>query len=109
MVIGGCLRQSDHKTIRFKISVDRRKSASKISALDMRRADFRQKKRKEEDSRNYRPVNFTSVPGEVLEKIILEDNTVICHIQHGFKRGKSCLSNLISFYDKESVKNFWTI
>lgn len=30
----------------------------------------------------------------------LKDNTVISHSQHIFKRGKSCLSNPISFYDK---------
>ncbi|KAJ7395427.1 Serine/threonine-protein kinase DCLK1 [Pitangus sulphuratus] len=39
--IGGCLGHSEHKVIEFKISVDRRKNASKSSALDMRRADFR--------------------------------------------------------------------
>ncbi|KAJ7419184.1 hypothetical protein WISP_55397 [Willisornis vidua] len=39
--IGGSLGHSDHKMIKFKISVDRRKSASKTSALDMRRTDFR--------------------------------------------------------------------
>ncbi|KAJ7417704.1 hypothetical protein BTVI_31743 [Pitangus sulphuratus] len=32
---------SDHEVIEFKISVDRQKSASETSALDMRRADFR--------------------------------------------------------------------
>ncbi|KAK4816018.1 hypothetical protein QYF61_011008 [Mycteria americana] len=42
-----------------------------------------------------------------MEKVILgvierhlRDNTVICHSQHRFTRGKSCLTNLISFYDK---------
>ncbi|KAJ7395040.1 adaptin ear-binding coat-associated protein 1 [Pitangus sulphuratus] len=39
--IGGHLGHSDHKVIEFKISVDRRKSASKTSTLDMRRAAFR--------------------------------------------------------------------
>ncbi|KAJ7420290.1 Sodium/calcium exchanger 3 [Willisornis vidua] len=39
--IGGHLGHSDHEVIEFKISVDRRKSANKTSALDMRRADFR--------------------------------------------------------------------
>ncbi|KAJ7412797.1 hypothetical protein WISP_94411 [Willisornis vidua] len=61
------------------------------------------------DSGNYRPVSLISVPGKVMEKIIvgkhnienhLKDNAVIGHSQHGFMRGKSCLSNLISFYDK---------
>ncbi|KAJ7427250.1 hypothetical protein WISP_08744 [Willisornis vidua] len=39
--IGGCLGQSEHEMIEFKISVDRRESASKTSALDMRRSEFR--------------------------------------------------------------------
>ncbi|KAK4810993.1 hypothetical protein QYF61_014465 [Mycteria americana] len=36
---------------------------------------------------------------ELLKKY-LRHNTVIGHSQHGFTRGKSCLTNLISFYDK---------
>jgi len=42
-----------------------------------------------------------------MEKIILEvieehlwDNAVIGPSQHGFMRGRSCSTNLISFYDK---------
>ncbi|KAJ7415323.1 rna-directed dna polymerase from mobile element jockey-like [Willisornis vidua] len=65
------------------------------------------KKGKKEGSRNYRLVSLTSVPGKVMEKIIqgiiekhLKDNTVIGHSQHSFMRGKSYLSNPISFYDK---------
>ncbi|TRZ07689.1 hypothetical protein HGM15179_019421 [Zosterops borbonicus] len=41
VVIGDHFGHSEHEGIEFKISVDRRKSASKTSALDMRRADFR--------------------------------------------------------------------
>ncbi|KAJ7412718.1 rna-directed dna polymerase from mobile element jockey-like [Pitangus sulphuratus] len=33
----------------------------------------------------------------------LKDNAVMDHNQHGFMTGKSCLSNLISFYDKGSI------
>ncbi|KAJ7420328.1 RNA-directed DNA polymerase from mobile element jockey-like protein [Pitangus sulphuratus] len=62
---------------------------------------------KKQNPRNYRPVSLTSVPGKVMEKIILgsigkhlKDNTVIGHSQHGYMRGKSCLSNPISFDDK---------
>ncbi|KAJ7407773.1 RNA-directed DNA polymerase from mobile element jockey-like protein [Pitangus sulphuratus] len=58
------------------------------------------KKDKKEDPGNYRP-------GTVMEKIILgsieihlKDNAVTGQNQHGFMRGNSCLSNLISFYDK---------
>ncbi|KAJ7428086.1 rna-directed dna polymerase from mobile element jockey-like [Pitangus sulphuratus] len=68
------------------------------------------KKGKKEEPKNYRPVSLTSVPGKVMEKIILgsienhlKDNTIFGHNQHGFMRGKSCLSNLISFYDKGSI------
>ncbi|KAJ7417181.1 RNA-directed DNA polymerase from mobile element jockey-like protein [Willisornis vidua] len=65
------------------------------------------KKGKKEDLGNYWPVSLTSVPGKVMEKIILggieehlKDNAVTGHSQHSFRRGKACLSNLISFYDK---------
>ncbi|TRZ18654.1 hypothetical protein HGM15179_008452 [Zosterops borbonicus] len=39
--IGGCLGHSNLEVINIKIPVDRRKSACKTSALDMRKADFR--------------------------------------------------------------------
>lgn len=60
---------------------------------------------KKKDSRNYRPVIFTSVPGKVVEKILLrsmfkqiKDKKVFGSSQHRFTRGKSCLSNLIAPY-----------
>ncbi|PKU43370.1 rna-directed dna polymerase from mobile element jockey-like [Limosa lapponica baueri] len=65
------------------------------------------KKGKKEDPGNYRPVSLTSVPGKVMEKVILgvienhlRDNAVVGHSQHGFTRGKSFLTSLIAFYDK---------
>ncbi|KAK4818033.1 hypothetical protein QYF61_004157 [Mycteria americana] len=60
-----------------------------------------------EDPGNYRPVSLTSFPGKIMEKIILsiierhlKNNAIIRHSQHRFTKGKSCLTNLISFYDK---------
>lgn len=49
---------------------------------------------------NHRSLSFTSVPGKIMEKIMLggfekhlEDSAVMGHSQHRFMRGKSCLSN----------------
>jgi len=59
-----------------------------------------------EDPGNYRPVSLTLVPGKVMEQIVLreitrhvQDNQGIRPSQRGFMKGRSCLTNLISFYD----------
>ena len=56
---------------------------------------------------NYRPVNLTSIVGKLLESIIreriqefLEENKLINSSQHGFIKGKSCLINLIEFFER---------
>ena len=55
---------------------------------------------------NYWPVSLTLLPGKVMVQIILreitqhvQDNWGIRPSQHGFMKGRSCLTNLISFYD----------
>ncbi|KAK4807194.1 hypothetical protein QYF61_024314 [Mycteria americana] len=62
---------------------------------------------KKEDPGNCRLVSLTSIPGKVMEQIILgtisrhiKVNKVITNIQHGLTKGKSCLTNVINFYDK---------
>ncbi|GAB0201268.1 mitochondrial enolase superfamily member 1 [Grus japonensis] len=64
------------------------------------------KKGPKEDLGNYRPVSLTSVPGKVMEQFILgaltkcvQDNQGIRPSQHGFMKGRSCLTNLSSLYD----------
>ena len=56
---------------------------------------------------NYRPVSLTSVCCKMLESIIKDD--IVNHLErknlinsslHGFMRGRSCTSNLLSFLER---------
>jgi len=65
------------------------------------------KKSWKEDPGNYRPVSLTSVLGKIMERFILsalarhgKDSQGIRPRQHGFMKGRSCLTNLISYYDQ---------
>ncbi|TRZ06777.1 hypothetical protein HGM15179_020330 [Zosterops borbonicus] len=64
-------------------------------------------KGQKDDPGNYRHVSVTLVLGKVIKEIILtaitqhmQDNQAIRHSQHGFMKGRSFLTNLISFYNK---------
>ncbi|KAK4827625.1 hypothetical protein QYF61_019835 [Mycteria americana] len=65
------------------------------------------KKGMREDPGNYRPISLTIGHGKIMQKIILstterhlKNNAIIRQSQRRFTKGKSCSTNLISFYDK---------
>ena len=56
---------------------------------------------------NYRPVSLTSQVSKMFESIIrdrivyhLESQCLLRDSQHGFRKGKSCLTNLLTFLDR---------
>ena len=65
------------------------------------------KKGKRSLCENYRPISLTSQICKLFETIVrdavvkhLESHSLITESQHGFRRGHSCLSNLLDFLDK---------
>ncbi len=60
-----------------------------------------------EEPLNYRPVSLTSVVCKMCERAIkeqwtkyLEDYKLISNSQFGFRKGRSCVTNLLSFYSR---------
>ena len=78
---------------------------------DWRRAHISSifKKGKRTDRTNYRPISLTSVVCKVMETIIrkvlvefMEKNGLLSAHQHGFRRGRSCLTNLLETFESWS-------
>ena len=60
-----------------------------------------------EEPLNYRPVSLTGIVCEICEEVIkkqwpenLEREEIITNIQFGFRTGRSCVTNLLSFYSR---------
>ena len=56
---------------------------------------------------NYRPISLTyhfiKIYERVLRKTIMnfiEDNNMLCDNQHGFRSGRSCLTQIVSHFDE---------
>lgn len=65
------------------------------------------KKGNKNEVSNYRPVSLTSISCKVLESLIKDRIVIHCEkfklirdSQHGFVKGKSCLTNLIDFFEE---------
>ncbi len=68
------------------------------------------KKGDKSQAENYRPISLTSVVGKLLETIVtnhisnhLESNNLLKDTQHGFRRHRSCLTNLLEFFHDVSL------
>ena len=62
---------------------------------------------KREDPMNYRPVSLTSVVAKICERVVkdkwmkhLEENDMLSGKQFGFRKGRSCTTNLLCFYSR---------
>ena len=68
------------------------------------------KKGAKSDPGNYRPVSLTSVACKMMESVLrdaitthLERNKLIRSSQHGFMKGRSCVTNLLEFLEKATL------
>ena len=62
------------------------------------------KKRDKGQTENYRPISLLSIVSKVLERVVLKNIKyhliqIISNCQHGFLRGKSCVTNLLEVLD----------
>ena len=87
----------------FKLSLD-----SGMIPQDWRDANVTAlfKKGSRDKCDNYRPISLTSVIGKLLESIVkdniighLEKHHLLYDSQHGFRGGKSCLTNLLELFE----------
>jgi hypothetical protein len=65
------------------------------------------KKGNRSEPSNYRPVSLTSVVCKIMERIVkdnivehLKEQDIIKGSQHGFTKGRSCLTNLLEFFEE---------
>ena len=72
------------------------------------------KKGSKADPAEYRPISLTSHLSKIFGRVMrnnivshLENNGILCNNQHGFRKGRSCLSQLLQHFD-QILRNFLT-
>ena len=67
---------------------------------------------KKKKTLNYRPISLTSVPCILMEKLVrgaivnhMTENNLFSNAQHGFIRGKSCVTQLLEFMEETVIDN----
>ena len=72
------------------------------------------KKGEKKKPENYRPISLTSVPCKLMEKLVrdiivrhMTENNLFSNAQHGFIKGKSCVTQLLEFLEDitQSIDN----
>ena len=65
------------------------------------------KKGEKKKPSNYRPISLTSVPCKLMEKLVrdaivnhMTENNLFSNAQHGFIKGKSCVTQLLEFMEE---------
>ena len=65
------------------------------------------KKGEKSKAENYRPISLTSVPGKLMERLVrnaivehMTTNNLFSESQHGFLKGKSCVTQLLEYLEK---------
>ncbi|XP_065652855.1 uncharacterized protein LOC136080171 [Hydra vulgaris] len=70
------------------------------------------------DPANYRPISLTSIPSKILESILgdkimdyMLTNNLLNSNQHGFRKNKSCTTNLLETQDIlfDAIENGWCV
>ena len=101
-----------HNKVKNPLSIVFRKSLEEgVLPNDWKHANVKliHKKGSKKTSNNYRPVSLTSICGKVHERILrdsmvkhLEENNLLSGDQHGFRSGRSCITQLFE------VIEIWT-
>ncbi len=101
------IKQVKHEIAKPLAQIFNKSLQSGAVPIDWKTADVTPifKKGSREIPGNYRPISLTSIICKILESIIrdkvvdyLEKHALIKNTQHGFRKNRSCLTNLLEFY-----------